>query len=225
MSAVLKAEGVTRVLPGTVPVTLVRDVDLEFQAGEFCAITGPSGSGKSSLLYLLGLLDAPSEGEVEIEGRRTSALDPDHLADIRLARLGFIFQFHFLLQEFTVRENVALPIRKLGRLSNGDAMARAGDLLDRLGLGDKMTKYPYQLSGGERQRVAVARALANDPLIVLADEPTGNLDTHNAGIVFDIFERLSAEEGRTIITVTHDPTLAARAKRQVVIVDGMIQSS
>lgn len=222
---VLRAERVTRILPGTVPVTLVRDVDLEFRAGEFCAITGPSGSGKSSLLYLLGLLDVPSEGEVEVEGRRTSALSGDDLADIRLAKLGFIFQFHFLLQEFTVRENVALPIRKLGRLNNGQAMARAGDLLERLGLGDKMTKYPFQLSGGERQRVAVARALANDPLIVLADEPTGNLDTRNAGIVFDIFERLSAEEGRTIITVTHDPTLAARATRQVVIVDGMIQST
>jgi lipoprotein-releasing system ATP-binding protein len=222
---VLRAERVTRILPGTVPVTLVRDVDLEFRAGEFCAITGPSGSGKSSLLYLLGLLDVPSEGEVEVEGRRTSALSGDDLADIRLAKLGFIFQFHFLLQEFTVRENVALPIRKLGRLNNGQAMARAGDLLERLGLGDKMTKYPFQLSGGERQRVAVARALANDPLIVLADEPTGNLDTRNAGIVFDIFERLAAEEGRTIITVTHDPTLAARATRQVVIVDGMIQST
>ncbi len=222
---VLRAERVTRILPGTVPVTLVRDVDLEFRAGEFCAITGPSGSGKSSLLYLLGLLDVPSEGEIEVEGRRTSALSGDDLADIRLAKIGFIFQFHFLLQEFTVRENVALPIRKLGRLNNGQAMARAGDLLERLGLGDKMTKYPFQLSGGERQRVAVARALANDPLIVLADEPTGNLDTRNAGIVFDIFERLSAEEGRTIITVTHDPTLAARATRQVVIVDGMIQST
>lgn len=222
---VLRAERVTRILPGTVPVTLVRDVDLEFRAGEFCAITGPSGSGKSSLLYLLGLLDVPSEGEVEVEGRRTSALSGDDLADIRLAKLGFIFQFHFLLQEFTVRENVALPIRKLGRLGNGQAMDRAGDLLERLGLGDKLTKHPFQLSGGERQRVAVARALANDPLIVLADEPTGNLDTRNAGIVFDIFERLSAEEGRTIITVTHDPTLAARATRQVVIVDGMIQST
>jgi len=221
----LRATGVTRVLPGTVPVTLVRDVDLDFAAGEFCAITGPSGSGKSSLLYLLGLLDAPTAGEVEVEGEPTAALSADGLADIRLAKLGFIFQFHFLLQEFTVRENVALPMRKLGRLSRPEAAERSAALLDRLGLGDKMDSHPFQLSGGERQRVAVARALANDPLIVLADEPTGNLDTRNAGIVFDIFERLAAEEGRTIITVTHDPTLAARAKRQVVIVDGRIQSS
>jgi lipoprotein-releasing system ATP-binding protein len=220
--SVLAAEGVTRVLPGPVPVTLVRDVDVVFQAGEFCAVTGPSGSGKSSLLYLLGLLDRPSAGRVLIADDDTSALPQDALADIRLAKLGFVFQFHFLLAEFTVRENVALPMRKLGRLSTDAASERAQGLLGDLGLSDKTEKYPHQLSGGERQRAAVARALANDPAIILADEPTGNLDTHNADTVFGIFQTLAHEQGRTVIAVTHNPDLAARADRQVVLVDGRV---
>ncbi|MDP6565851.1 MAG: ABC transporter ATP-binding protein [Alphaproteobacteria bacterium] len=221
--SMLQAEGVSRVLEGEVPVTLVRDIDVTFEAGEFCAITGPSGSGKSSLLYLLGLLDVPTEGRISIEDAATSSLPSDALADVRLGKLGFVFQFHFLLQEFTIRENVALPIRKLGRLAEPTALARAESLLEELGLGDKTRKYPHQLSGGERQRAAVARALANDPLIVLADEPTGNLDRRNGSIVFDIFERLAKEQGRTVITVTHDPSLAARAGRRITLVDGRIQ--
>ncbi|MGB0630440.1 MAG: ABC transporter ATP-binding protein [Alphaproteobacteria bacterium] len=220
---VLQASKVTRVLESTVPVTLVRDIDVTFDTGEFCAITGPSGSGKSSLLYLLGLLDVPTEGVIEIKGQDTSCLSADELADIRLARLGFVFQFHFLLQEFTVRENVILPMRKLGKLSPGEAIDRADMLLAELGLEEKLRSYPHMLSGGERQRAAVARALANDPLIVLADEPTGNLDTVNANIVFDIFERLANEQGRTVITVTHDPDLSARAQRRIHLIDGQVQ--
>lgn len=219
---VIEAQGVTRILPGTVPVTLVRDVDFCADAGELIAITGPSGSGKSSLLYLLGLLDVPTAGRILLEGRETSALSPAELAAVRLRRLGFVFQFHFLLPEFTALQNVLVPMRKLGRLSAGEMDARGHALLASLDLDRLAAKKPHQLSGGERQRVAIARALANDPVLVLADEPTGNLDTRNSGIVFDIFERLAGEEGKTVLTVTHDPTLAARTHRQVRLVDGRI---
>ena len=219
---VIEMRGVTRTLEGEVPVTLVRDVDLDIGAGDFVAITGPSGSGKSSLLYLLGLLDRPSEGEVWLEGRETSELGDAERAAIRLRRLGFVFQFHFLLPEFNVLQNVLLPLRKAGDLKLAEALSRAESILLDLDLADCLRKMPDQLSGGQRQRVAIARALANNPLIVLADEPTGNLDTKNAAAVFDIFERLVAEQGRSVVTVTHDPALAGRTHRQVHIVDGRI---
>jgi lipoprotein-releasing system ATP-binding protein len=221
MSALLQARGVCRTLPGPVPVTLVRDIDLRIGPGEFVAVTGPSGSGKSSLLYLLGLLDRPSEGHVLIEGVDTAGLSAQALARIRRERLGFVFQFHFLLPEFTALENLLLPMRRLGG-KEGALRARAELLLARLGLADAMAKLPEQLSGGMRQRVAVARALANDPALVLADEPTGNLDSRNAAAMFDLFESLVAEHGRSIVVVTHDQGLAARAGRQVRLVDGRI---
>ena len=221
MTPLVEARGVTRTLPGPVPVTLVREIDLGIGAGEFVAVTGPSGSGKSSLLYLLGLLDRPTEGHVLIEGEDTAGLSASALARIRRARLGFVFQFHFLLPEFTALENLLLPMRRLGG-DDGALRARAEALLERLGLGDAMAKLPDQLSGGMRQRVAVARALANDPVLVLADEPTGNLDSRNAASMFDLFESLVAEHGRSIVVVTHDPGLAARARRQVRLMDGRI---
>jgi len=213
---------VTRVLPGVVPVTLVRDIDLEVAAGDFIAITGPSGSGKSSLLYLLGLLDRPSEGEVWLEGQETSRLSDQERAALRLTYLGFVFQFHFLLPEFSVVQNVMLPLRKAGRLAPRALRERAEGLLVQLGLEDCLAKRPDQLSGGERQRVAIARALANDPKLILADEPTGNLDSKNGALVFDIFERLVTEEGRSVVTVTHDTGLAGRTKRRVHLIDGCI---
>ncbi len=160
-------------------------------AGEFVAITGPSGSGKSSLLYLLGLLDRPSVGRVRLEGRDTTGLSGDALAALRLARLGFVFQFHFLLPEFSALDNVLIPIRRRGVLDERAAWARGMELLSMLGLADAAAKLPEQLSGGMRQRVAIARALANDPALLLADEPTGNLDTKNAAAVFDIFAELA----------------------------------
>jgi len=221
VTPLVEARGVTRTLPGPVPVTLVREIDLGIGAGEFVAVTGPSGSGKSSLLYLLGLLDRPTEGHVLIEGEDTAGLSASALARIRRARLGFVFQFHFLLPEFTALENLLLPMRRLGG-DDGALRARAEALLERLGLGDAMAKLPDQLSGGMRQRVAVARALANDPVLVLADEPTGNLDSRNAASMFDLFESLVAEHGRSIVVVTHDPGLAARARRQVRLMDGRI---
>ena len=218
----LEARGLTRVLPGAVPVTLVKDATFSVRKGELVAVTGPSGSGKSSLLYLLGLLDTPSSGEIRIEGRDAGTLDSDEQAGLRLSRLGFVFQFHFLLEEFDVLDNVMLPMRKLGRLSAADMRARAQAILADLGMADQMRKYPSQLSGGQRQRVAVARALANDPAVVLADEPTGNLDSANALAVFEIFKRLARDQGRALVVVTHEQDLAAMADRQIHMIDGRI---
>ncbi|MFN9092882.1 MAG: ABC transporter ATP-binding protein [Alphaproteobacteria bacterium] len=205
-------------------MTLVADASLKVERGEFIAITGPSGSGKSSLLYLLGLLDRPTQGRVLLEGRDTASLSVAELANLRLARLGFVFQFHFLLPEFSTLDNVLIPIRRLGRLKDVAARAQAMKLLEALGMAEAAAKLPEQLSGGMRQRAAIARALANDPAIILADEPTGNLDTRNAAAVFDIFQRLAAEEGRTILVVTHDAELAKRANRRIHLVDGRIVS-
>jgi lipoprotein-releasing system ATP-binding protein len=222
MTEVLRAERVTRTLAGEVPVTLVRDVNLTVGGGEFVCIMGPSGSGKSSLLYLLGLLDAPTEGRVFVAGADTSTLDDDQLTDLRLARLGYVFQFHFLLAEFSALDNVLLPMRKLGRLGEDAARARSSQLLDRLGVADQANKRPSQLSGGQRQRVAIARALANDPLVILADEPTGNLDSVSSTNVRDILRDLTRELGKAVVAVTHDANFAAAADRRIGIVDGQI---
>ncbi len=218
----IEARNVTRVLPGLVPVTLVQSVNLQIWPREFVAITGPSGSGKSSLLYLLGLLDLPTEGDVLIGGRSTTTMSEDERAKVRLSNLGFVFQFHFLLPEFSLTENVALPMRALGALSEDEIRARAEGLLDSLGLADHRHKRPDQISGGQRQRVAVARALANEPPVLLADEPTGSLDTKSSAQVFDLLRSLVDERGKTVVAVTHDLALAARMDRQVRIVDGRI---
>ena len=225
MSAVLRAENLVRILPGEVPVTLVNDVSLAIERGEFICIMGPSGSGKSSLLYLLGLLDVPTSGRVWLDGEETSLYGEDDLANRRLEKLGFVFQFHFLLAEFSVIDNVTLPIRRLGRLDESAARERGLELLDRLGVVEQSAKYPHQLSGGQRQRVAIARALANDPLILLADEPTGNLDSASAGTVRQILHTLAHQMGKTVVAVTHDASFAAAADRRVGIVDGKIDAN
>ena len=222
MTPAVEAKNMTRVLPGIVPVTLVRDIDLAIMPGEFVAITGPSGSGKSSLLYLLGLLDRPSEGAVFVHGEDTRGLSGDELAALRLVRVGFVFQFHFLLPEFSALDNVLVPIRKLERWSISESRERAERLLTDVGLADQMKKRPEQMSGGQRQRVAIARSMANDPDIVLADEPTGSLDQKNGQIVFELFARLATKYGKSVITVTHDPHLAAQTHRQIRLVDGRI---
>lgn len=224
MSVLIETDHLTRILQETVPVTLVKDISLTIAEKEFVAVTGPSGSGKSSLLYLLGLLDRPTSGTLKIGGRDTRPMDEAERAQTRLSMLGFVFQFHFLLPEFTVRENVALPMRKLGRLGQADMEARAGELLRSLGLGDHLDKRPDQLSGGQRQRAAVARALANDPPIVLADEPTGSLDSKNSEQVFSILEALVRERGKTVVAVTHDLAMAARMDRRLHLVDGRIDT-
>jgi lipoprotein-releasing system ATP-binding protein len=221
-AALIEARGVTKVLSGIVPVTLVRDVNLAIKPQEFIAITGPSGSGKSSLLYLLGLLDLPTSGEVLIDGRSTTTMTENERARVRLTRLGFVFQFHFLLAEFTITENVALPMRGLGRLPPRAITARAETLLESFGLGDHLHKTPDQLSGGQRQRVAVARALANDPPVILADEPTGSLDSAATTQVFGILRDLVELHGKTVVAVTHDLNLAAQMRRRIHVVDGRI---
>jgi lipoprotein-releasing system ATP-binding protein len=219
----IETRAMTKLIGEEIVTTLVRDIDLAIYPGEFVAVTGPSGSGKSSLLYLLGLLDVPTSGEVLIEGRAASSLDEVARAKLRLSLLGFVFQFHFLLPEFTAIDNVMLPMRALGRLNDEQRRARALELLSSLGLAEHAWKRPGQLSGGQRQRVAIARALANDPLVILADEPTGNLDTASSEQVLTIFRRLVDETGRAIVFVTHDLSLAARADRQIHIVDGRIE--
>jgi lipoprotein-releasing system ATP-binding protein len=218
----IEARNVTRILPGIVPTTLVHGINLQIVENEFVAITGPSGSGKSSLLYLLGLLDLPTTGEVLIRGRATVHMDEAERAHTRLTQLGFVFQFHFLLPEFTILDNVMLPMRALGALSGEAMRQRAHDLLASLGLADHVHKRPDQLSGGQRQRVAVARALANEPPILLADEPTGSLDSHASEQVFEVLRELVEKHGKTVVAVTHDLTLAARMDRHIELLDGQI---
>jgi lipoprotein-releasing system ATP-binding protein len=220
----VEARGVTRILPGLVPTTLVHDVNLAIGHNDFVAITGSSGSGKSSLLYLLGLLDVPTAGEVRIRGRATSAMDEEERASTRLSTIGFVFQFHFLLPEFTARENVMLPMRALKRLSLRAMRERGAALLTALGLADHIDKRPDQLSGGQRQRVAVARALANEPPLILADEPTGSLDSKSSEQVFEILRELVERHGKTVVAVTHDLEFAQRMQRRIVLEDGGIAS-
>jgi lipoprotein-releasing system ATP-binding protein len=222
MTPLIEAAHLSRTLPAIVPVTLVRDVSLTVAAREFVALTGPSGSGKSSLLYLLGLLDQPTAGTLRLAGRDTGAMDEAERSALRLGGIGFVFQFHFLLPEFTVRQNVEIPMLRLGRLSRPAIRAHAGEILDSLGLAGHLDKRPDQLSGGQRQRVAVARALANDPPLVLADEPTGSLDSKNSAQVFALLEALVRERGKTVLAVTHDLSLAARCDRRLELVDGRL---
>ena len=220
----LEAVGLKRHIEGAVSHTLVDGIDLSVERGEFLAITGPSGSGKSSLLYLLGLLDAPTVGEVIICGQPTCKVSEAARADVRLTKCGFVFQFHFLLPEFTSLDNVLLPMRAAGRMSEKDMRERGLELLTSLGLKEHANKRPNQLSGGQRQRVAIARALSNRPEIIVADEPTGALDTASTEQVFSILRDI-ADNGRTVVVVTHDPQLAARADRRVHIVDGKIHET
>ena len=222
MTALMEALSLTRILSGEPPVTLVQDASLTVEKGSFTAIVGPSGCGKSSLLYLLGLIDRPSAGTLLIDGKDTNPLDGDQRAQLRLEQIGFVFQFHFLLPEFTALQNILLPMRKLSHLSNIAARERALELLDGVGLREKAGKTPDKMSGGERQRVAIARALANDPAIVLGDEPTGNLDSKNSERVIEIFRMLARDQGRAVLCVTHDMDVAAAADVRISMLDGRI---
>jgi lipoprotein-releasing system ATP-binding protein len=207
----LRCEALHRYLgQGEGRVHVLRGVSFEARAGQVCAIVGPSGCGKSTLLYLLGLLDQPDGGSIWIRGQRMSNSGDAERTAARGEHIGFVFQFHFLMQEFTALENVMMPMRKLGRLSEPDMARRAASLLQDVGLGDKTHRLATQLSGGEQQRVAIARALANQPAIILADEPTGNLDHKNSSIVFDLLTRLAKENGQAVVLVTHNPEIAQR---------------
>jgi lipoprotein-releasing system ATP-binding protein len=191
-------------------VHVLKGVSFEAHAGSVYAIVGPSGCGKSTLLYLLGLLDQPDAGEISIGGRMMSNTQDSVRTAARGEHIGFVFQFHFLMLEFTALENVMMPMRKLGKLSPTQMGERAAQLLNDVGLGDKVHRLGTHLSGGEQQRVAIARALANQPSVILADEPTGNLDVKNATIVFDLLTRLAKDNGQAVVLVTHNPDIASR---------------
>jgi len=229
----LQAQHVHRILgSGESAAHILKGVCLTIDFSEYVSIVGASGSGKSTLLYLLGGLDRPTRlndereeysppSRVFIEGQDTTELNDTELASLRNEKIGFVFQFHYLLKDFTAQENIALPMLKLGKLSRNDAMSRAAMLLKQFGLETKLRRRANRLSGGEQQRVAICRALANDPAVLLADEPTGNLDKKNAERVAEIFDELAAT-GQSIVMVTHDPALAARAKRRIAMEDGQI---
>jgi lipoprotein-releasing system ATP-binding protein len=207
----LRCENLHRYLgQGEGRVHVLRGVSFEARRGNVTAIVGPSGCGKSTTLYLLGLLDQPDDGSIWIRDRLMSNSSDLERTAARCEHIGFVFQFHFLMQEFTALENVMMPMRKLGRLTEPAMAARAGQLLASVGLGDKTHRLATQLSGGEQQRVAVARALANEPAIILADEPTGNLDQKNSAMVFDLLTKLAKENGQAVVLVTHNPDIANR---------------
>ena len=222
--ALLTFKGVTRVFgEGEARVAALAGVDLEIRRGEFVAITGASGSGKSSAVSILGCLDLPTDGEYLIEGHPVQTLPPDVLAALRNAKFGFIFQSYNLLPRTSALDNVALPLIYAG-VSAADREARALAALTAVGLGARADAHPNQLSGGQQQRVAIARALVNDPDVVLADEPTGNLDSKTSEEIMAVISTLNAQRGLTVVMVTHDPRCAAVAQRQLVFRDGRIVS-
>lgn len=220
--ALLQARAITKTYRlGRVDVPALRGVDIDVSAGEFVAITGPSGSGKSTLMHILGCLDTATSGTYRIDGEDVSALKGKQLARVRNRKVGFVFQTFNLMPRLTVEENVALPLKYRGGLARSERRRRATTLLDRLGLSDRVGHRPDELSGGQRQRVAIARALVGEPAILMADEPTGNLDSRSGAAVLETFDELN-RAGHTIILVTHDPNVAAHARRTIQISDGVV---
>jgi lipoprotein-releasing system ATP-binding protein len=223
MTAVLEARGVTKTFQdgdGS-PVPVLTGLDFQLAAGEFVAIVGASGAGKSTLLHLLGALDRPTAGAVLLEGTNLESRTDQALAGIRNRRIGFVFQFHHLLRDFTALENVAMPLLIAG-VADREANGRAAAVLHQFGLDDRSGFYPGQLSGGERQRIAVARAVATEPAVVLADEPSGNLDPTNAGILHQVFASLRARFNTAVVVATHNADLAARADRVLRLEHGVL---
>ncbi|MFN3761208.1 MAG: ABC transporter ATP-binding protein [Algoriphagus aquaeductus] len=220
----LKTQGITKYFHDPETFQVLKGIDIEAHKGEFLSLIGKSGSGKSTLLYLLSTMDMDFEGKLVINGEELTGKSPDYLARFRSEHIGFVFQFHFLLPEFTSLENVMIPALKLGKYSEEVIRQKAMEKLDLLGIADHAKKASSRLSGGQQQRVAIARALINDPLLIMGDEPTGNLDSVNSKIVFDTFRKLTRDLGQTIITVTHDDDFAAKTDRIIEMKDGKIIS-
>lgn len=221
MSTIVEAFNLKKTyMLGKVPVNALRGVNLKVESGDFIAILGPSGSGKSTLLNLIGALDKPTEGKMLIEGVDVSKLNDNQLAELRL-RVGFVFQFFNLIPRFTARENIELSM-SIANIGKAERRKRAEQLLETVGLNDRMNHKPAELSGGEQQRVAIARALANNPRFLLMDEPTGNIDSKTANEIVSLIESLNKEKNVTIIMVTHDQRLADRAMKTVHMFDGLI---
>ncbi len=221
-SKVLEAVGLSKYFHDPVKVQVLKDVSFSINRGEFVSVIGKSGCGKSTLLYILSTMDTDYEGELFIDGTSTRNSTEAQLARVRNEHIGFVFQFHYLLNEFNVVRNVMLPGLKLGRYAEAELEHRAMEKLKLLGIDNEALKMPNQLSGGQKQRVAIARALINDPLIIMGDEPTGNLDSKNSDIVFNIFKELAAGLGQSLLIVTHDNDFAARTDRIIEMGDGRI---
>lgn len=223
-NTVIKTLDIVKYFTDPVPVKVLNDVSFQIQRGEFTSIVGKSGCGKSTLLYILSTMDTDYKGQLWIGGEDMKIKNQKELASVRNEKIGFVFQFHYLLNEFSVLKNVMLPGLKLAKLSIKDLEAKAMNHLEQLGIESLSKKMANQLSGGEKQRVAIARALINDPLIIMGDEPTGNLDKKNSDIVFDIFGKLAGEYNQTILVVTHDDEFAKKTGRTIVMEDGRIVS-
>lgn len=221
-SVVLQTKNISKYFYDPVRNQVLKDISFQIERGSFCSIVGKSGCGKSTLLYILSTMDTDFEGELFLDGRSLRGLDNFELARVRNEKIGFVFQFHYLLEEFNVLKNVMFPGLKLGVQSKDAVEEDAMELLKKLGVADHAFKRPNQLSGGEKQRVAIARALINKPVIVMGDEPTGNLDKKNSEIVFDIFRQLSAEMNQSLLIVTHDEDFAKRTDRIIEMEDGRI---
>ena len=222
--AVLQSTDINKYFKDPVRVQVLKDVSFSVNRGEFVAVTGKSGCGKSTLLYILSTMDTDYEGDLWIDGETMRGKNEAQLARIRNEKIGFVFQFHYLLNEFSVLKNVMLPGLKLQKHPEAEVEHHAMERLKTLGIADLALKKANQLSGGEKQRVAIARALINDPIIIMGDEPTGNLDKKNSDIVFDIFKQLSEEFKQTLLIVTHDPGFAANTDRIIEMEDGKIIS-
>ena len=222
MSVILEAKNIYKEFHDPITIPVLKDINFKIEKGEFVSLTGKSGCGKSTLLYILSTMDTDYQGELLIDNELMSSKKESHLAKIRNEKIGFVFQFHYLLNEFNVLKNVMLPGLKLNLLTKEEIESKAIEKLRILGIENEALKMPNQLSGGQKQRVAIARSLINDPLIIMGDEPTGNLDKKNSNIVFDVFKELSSEFKQTLLIVTHDPEFASNCDRIIEMEDGKI---
>ncbi|OAB29698.1 lipoprotein-releasing system ATP-binding protein [Flavobacterium fryxellicola] len=223
-NVILETKGLSKYFYDPVKFQVLKEIEMRINYGEFVSIVGKSGCGKSTLLYLLSTMDTAYDGQIYIHNELVTGKTDRELALIRNEKIGFVFQFHYLLAEYNVLKNVMLPGMKLGKYSDQELENRAMKHLKTLDMEDQALKMPNQLSGGQKQRVAIARALINDPLIIMGDEPTGNLDKKNSDLVFDIFNRLTQEENQTLLVVTHDTDFANRTSRIITMEDGKIIS-